>query len=42
MSDAFCVQRLTPSDLSLLRSLNALFGAAFNEPASASESPVSE
>ena len=32
MSDAFCVRRLTPSDLSLLRSLNALFGAAFNEP----------
>ena len=32
MSDAFCVHRLTPSDLSLLRSLNALFGAAFSEP----------
>jgi aminoglycoside 3-N-acetyltransferase I len=40
MSDAFCVQRLTASDLggvrppslSLLRSLNALFGSAFNEP----------
>ena len=32
MSDAFRVHRLTPSDLTLLRSLNALFGAAFGEP----------
>jgi aminoglycoside 3-N-acetyltransferase I len=32
MSDAFHVHRLTPSDLSLVRSLNALFGAAFGEP----------
>jgi aminoglycoside 3-N-acetyltransferase I len=32
MSDAFHIHRLTPSDLPLLRSLNALFGAAFGEP----------
>jgi aminoglycoside 3-N-acetyltransferase I len=32
MSDPFRVHRLTSSDLSLLRSLNALFGAAFGEP----------
>jgi aminoglycoside 3-N-acetyltransferase I len=32
MSDAFRIHRLTPSDLPLLRSLNALFGAAFGEP----------
>lgn len=32
MSDAFRVHRLTPSDLALLRSLNAVFGAAFAEP----------
>ena len=39
MSDAFRVHRLTPSDLPLLRSLNALFGAAFDEPDTYSAAP---
>jgi aminoglycoside 3-N-acetyltransferase I len=42
MSDAFHVHRLTPSDLALLRSLNALFGAAFGEPDTYTADPPSD